>query len=351
MRKTSAYAAATNTSPLALTTIERRELGSSDVAIDIQYCGVCHSDLHTARGEWEDVVFPVVPGHEIVGKVKSVGNAVTRFKVGDVVGVGVMVGSCRRCENCASHLEQYCNDKTIFTYNTEDPHLPGRMTYGGYSKHIVVDQHFVLHIRETRDFAAVAPLLCAGITLYSPLKHFGAGPGKKVGIVGLGGLGHMGVKIAHALGARTSVFTTSRGKAEDAKRLGADAVVLSTDEAAMAREENTFDLIVDTIAASHELDPYAKLLRRDGTLCLLGVPPSKHPAIDVGSLLMKRRRIAGSIIGGLSETQEMLDFCAAKGIVADIEKIPIDRINDAYERMSKGDVKYRFVIDMASLPD
>lgn len=347
--KTSAFAAQSATSPLAHASIDRRDPGPRDVQFEILFCGVCHSDLHTARGEWPGITFPVVPGHEIVGRVTRVGAEVKGFKAGDLAAVGCMVDSCRTCTNCREGLENYCDNGTVFTYNSPDAHLPGKMTYGGYSKQIVVDERFVLRVSDKLNLAAVAPLLCAGITTYSPLKQFGAGPGKKVGIVGLGGLGHMGIKFAHAFGAHTVLFTTSPGKTEDAKRLGADEVVVSRNEAEMARHLNSFDFILDTVAVPHDLDAYNGLLRRDGTLCLVGAPPSPHPSPSVWNLLMKRRRIAGSCIGGIPETQEMLDFCARRGIVSDIELIPIQKINDAYERMLRSDVKYRFVIDMASL--
>lgn len=347
---TKAYAASTGSSPLALASIDRRDVGPRDVQIDILYCGVCHSDLHTARGEWPGIIFPVVPGHEIVGKITKVGVEATKFKVGDTAAVGCMVDSCKGCAACEGGLEQYCDKGgTVFTYNSPDKHFPGKATYGGYSKSIVVDERFVLRVNEKADLAATAPLLCAGITLYSPLKHWGASKGKKVGIVGLGGLGHMGVKLSHALGAHTVLFTTSPSKIDDGKRLGADEVVISRDEAQMNKHAGSFDLIVNTVSASHNLDAFTNLLRRDGTLCLVGAPEHPHPSPSVWPLLMKRRSIAGSAIGGIPETQEMLDFCAKNGIVSDIEMISMDQINHAYERMLKSDVKYRFVIDMATL--
>ena len=348
MSKTLAYAAQSATQPLAPFSIDRREPGPHDVQIDILYCGVCHSDLHTARNEWKNTIYPCVPGHEIVGKVVAVGNHVTRFKVGDTVGVGCMVDSCRTCPSCREGLEQYCEKGFTGTYNgprQED----GGNTYGGYSERIVVDEQFVLRVSHTENLAAVAPLLCAGITTYSPLRHWGAGPGKKVGIVGLGGLGHMGVKLAHAMGAHVVLFTTSPGKEADAKRLGADEVVISKDADQMARHAGSIDLIVNTVAAPHNLDPYLNTLKRDGTMCLVGAPAEPHPSPTVFNLIFKRRALAGSLIGGIAETQEMLDFCAQHGIVSDIELIPIDYINTAYERMLKSDVKYRFVIDMATL--
>jgi uncharacterized zinc-type alcohol dehydrogenase-like protein len=329
--------------------IERREVGPRDVQIDILYCGVCHSDLHTARNEWKNTVYPVVPGHEIVGRVTKVGNEVKSFKPGDLAGVGCLVDSCRQCPDCVESLEQYCTRDMVFTYNSPDKHLPGQMTYGGYSTQVVVDEHFVLHVSDKLDLPAVAPLLCAGITTYSPLRQWGVTPGQKVGIVGLGGLGHMGVKFAHAFGARTVLFTTSPGKAEDAKRLGADEVVISKNPDEMKRHLNSFDFILNTVAAPHDLDAYTELLKRDGTLCLVGVPEHPHPSPSVGNLIFRRRRIAGSLIGGLQETQEMLDFCAEHNITSDVEIIPMQKINEAYERMLRSDVKYRFVIDMASL--
>jgi len=347
MPQTPAYAAPAADQPLAPHAIERRTPGPHDVQIDILYCGVCHSDLHTARNEWGNTIYPSVPGHEIVGKVTAVGNEVTGFKVGDLAGVGCLVDSCRTCASCAEGEEQYCENGFVGTYN--GPAKEGGTTYGGYSTRIVVDEKFTLHIRHTDNLAAVAPLLCAGITTYSPLKHWHAGPGKKVGIVGLGGLGHMGVKIAHAMGAHVVLFTTSPGKQEDARRLGADEVVVSRDKAQMAAQTNSFDFILNTVAAPHDLDAFLTLLKRDGTMCLVGAPASPHPSPQVFNLIMKRRQLAGSLIGGIRETQEMLDFCAEHGIVSDIELIPIQDINEAYERMLKGDVKYRFVIDMNSL--
>lgn len=316
--------------------------------IEILYCGVCHSDLHTARNEWKNTVYPCVPGHEIVGRVTKVGERVKSFKVGELAGVGCLVDSCRDCPECREGLEQYCQNGFVLTYNSPDQHT-GKMTYGGYSTCIVVDEDFVLHVAENLDLAAVAPLLCAGITTYSPLRHWRVGPGSRVGIVGLGGLGHMGVKLAYAMGAEVTLFTTSPSKAVDAKRLGADEVVISKNAEEMKKQQNRFDFILNTVTAPHNLDAYVDLLRRDGTLCLLGAPEHPHPSPGVFNLLFKRRRIAGSIIGGIRETQEMLDFCAQRNIVSDIELIPIQKINQAYERMLKSDVKYRFVIDMSSL--
>ena len=348
MLKTLGYAAQNATSPLAPFNFERRDPGPKDVQIEILYCGVCHSDVHTARNEWQNATYPVVPGHEIVGRVMAVGSEVKKFKVGQTVGVGCLVDSCRDCIDCHEGLEQFCASGMIFTYNSPDKHT-GKMTYGGYSRHIVVDQHFVLHVSDKLNPAAVAPLLCAGITTYSPLRHWNVKAGQKVGIVGLGGLGHMGVKFSHAFGAHTVLFTTSPGKSEDAKRLGADEVVISRNPDEMKRHLNSFDFILNTVAASHSLDSYIELLKRDGTMCLVGAPEHPHPSPNIMNLIFRRRQVAGSLIGGLKETQEMLDFCAANGIVSDIEMIRMDEVNEAYERMLKSDVKYRFVIDMASL--
>lgn len=343
-----AYGAQTAASPLMPIEIERRSLGLDDVQIDILYCGVCHSDLHTARNEWKNTLYPSVPGHEIVGRIKAVGTNVTKFKVGDLAGVGCMVDSCGHCHSCADGEEQYCESGFTGTYN--GPVFGGDNTYGGYSQEIIVKESFVLHVsHHEKDLAAVAPLLCAGITTYSPLKHWGVGPGKKVGIVGLGGLGHMGVKIAHAMGAHVVLFTTSGGKVDDAKRLGADEVCISSDPEQMARYTNQLDFILNTVAAPHKLDPYLQLLKKDATMTLVGAPAEPHPSTEVFNLIFKRRQLAGSLIGGIAETQEMLDFCAKHGIVSDIETIPMDYINTAYERMLKSDVKYRFVVDMASL--
>ncbi|MCX6878051.1 MAG: NAD(P)-dependent alcohol dehydrogenase [Verrucomicrobia bacterium] len=342
------YAARSATSPLAPFHFERRLPGPHDVQIEIQYCGICHSDLHAVRGEWQGSVYPMVPGHEIIGRVTRVGPEVTGFMAGDLVGVGCLVDSCRTCAACREHLEQYCDSGFTLTYNSPDPHTGG-VTYGGYSNRIVVDQRFVLRIPEQLDPAACAPLLCAGITTYSPLRHWEVGPGQRVGIVGLGGLGHMGVKFARAFGAEVVLFTTSPGKAADAKRLGAHEVVISSDPAAMAAHASRFDFILNTVAAAHNLDPFITLLKRDGILCLLGVPELPHPSPAVGGLIFRRRQLVGSLIGGLQETQQMLDFCGKHDIVSDIELIPIQQLNAAYERLLRGDVKYRFVIDMGSL--
>ena len=344
-----AYGAQSATTPLAPLTIERRTPGGRDVAIDILFCGVCHSDLHTVRGEWAGTQFPSVPGHEIVGRVTAVGPKVTKFSVGDIVGVGCMVDSCQHCAPCEQGLEQYCDNGFTGTYNGPEQGT-GANTFGGYSAHIVVRESFVLRITHPEvQLAEVAPLLCAGITTYSPLRQWNAGPGKKVGIVGLGGLGHMGVKIAAAMGAHVVLFTTSDSKREDAKRLGAHEVVVSKNADEMAAHANSFDLIVNTVAAPHGLDAFLALLKLDGTMSLVGAPASPHPSPNVFSLIMKRRRLAGSLIGGIRETQEMLDFCAQHGIVADIESIRMDEIETAYERMLKSDVRYRFVIDMETL--
>jgi uncharacterized zinc-type alcohol dehydrogenase-like protein len=342
-----AYAAQSPTSALAPHAIQRRAPLANDVEIDILFCGVCHSDLHFARNEWGFTEYPVVPGHEILGRVTRVGANVTKFKVGDLASVGCLVDSCRTCDCCKKGLEQYCMTGAIFTYNGEDKHLGG-MTYGGYSERVVVDEKYTLRVPANLDPAAAAPLLCAGITTWSPLKHWNAGPGKKVGIVGLGGLGHMGVKFARALGAHTVLFTTSPSKVADGLRLGAHEVVISKDEAEMAKHANSFDLIIDTVSADHSLDALMALIKLDGTMCMVGVPPSPQQ-IAAFSLILPRRNLAGSCIGGIAETQEMLDFCGKHNIVCDIEKIRMDEINTAYERMLKSDVKYRFVIDMASL--
>ena len=342
------YAAHSATTPLVPFTFERREPGPHDVQIEILYCGVCHSDLHQARNEWGTTEYPIVPGHEIVGRVVRTGGAVAGFRAGDLAAVGCMVESCGTCPDCREGLEQFCQTGLTFTYNSPDKHT-GKMTYGGYSNQIVVDERFVLRLSDSLDLAGAAPLLCAGITTYSPLRHWAVGPGAKVGIVGLGGLGHMGVKLAHAFGAHVVLFTTSPGKTADAKRLGADEVVISKHAEEVTRHANSFDFILDTVAASHDLDAYLRLLKRDGTLCLVGAPDQPHPSPTVQELIARRRRIAGSLIGGIRETQEMLDFCAERGIVSDVEVIPIQRINEAYERMLRSDVKYRFVIDLASL--
>jgi uncharacterized zinc-type alcohol dehydrogenase-like protein len=335
--------------PLEPMTIERREPGPREIQIEIAFCGVCHSDLHTVRSEWGGTLYPCVPGHEIVGHVSLVGAAVTEFEIGDTVGVGCMVDSCQRCFACDDGLEQYCVHGFVGTYNSGSAGAPGH-TLGGYSQRIVVNEKFVLKISHPEhQLAAVAPLLCAGITTYSPLRHWNAGPGKKVGVVGIGGLGHMGIKLAHAMGARTVAFTTSESKRRDAFELGADEVIVSRKAEEMEPHGGSFDFILNTVAASHNLDAFTRLLKRDGVMCLVGVPEHPHPALDIGQLIFKRRSIAGSLIGGIAETQEMLDFCAERGIVSDIEMIPMQRIEEAYDRMQRSDVKYRFVIDNASL--
>ena len=346
---TRAYGAHAADQPLQPIDIERRTPGPGDVQIDIAYCGVCHSDLHTVRSEWGGTRYPCVPGHEIVGQVTAIGSAVTGFKVGDTVGVGCMVDSCQSCSACGDGLEQYCEKGFIGTYNgrTQDP--PGH-TLGGYSQRIVVSERFVLRVTHPEDqLAAVAPLLCAGITTWSPLRHWKVGPGMKVGIVGIGGLGHMGIKLARAMGAQVVAFTTSESKRQDAHDLGAHEVVNSRNASEVRAHAGTFDFILDTVAASHDLDAFTALLKRDGTLCLVGVPEHPHPSPSVGQLVFGRRSIAGSLIGGIAETQEMLDFCAAHGIVSEIEMIPVQQIDEAYERMQRSDVKYRFVIDNRSL--
>ena len=343
---TKAYAAKNATDPLTPFSFERRNLGNDDVQIEILYCGVCHSDLHTVRSEW-GIAYPCVPGHEIVGRVLKVGKDVNKFKEGDTVGVGCMVDSCRTCANCKDNLEQFCEKGAIFTYNSPDKHTGG-ITYGGYSESIVVDKEFVLKIPKNLDLAATAPLLCAGITTYSPLRYHNVTKGQKVGVVGLGGLGHVGVKLAKALGAHVVVFTTSPSKVEDALRLGADEVVNSKNEDEMQKHLNSFHFILDTVSAKHDINAYLLMLRRDGNLTQVGVPPEPL-LLSVGSLIFGRRSLSGSLIGGIKETQEMLDFCGKHNVTADIELIPIQNINEAYDRLVKSDVKYRFVIDMASL--
>jgi alcohol dehydrogenase (NADP+) len=345
--KTNAYAAQNATTPLAPFQFQCRDLGKHDVQIEILYCGVCHSDLHTVRSEWGGTTYPCVPGHEIVGRVVDVGAKVNKFKKGDTVGVGCMVDSCLTCANCKDNLEQFCEKGTIWTYNSPDKHTDG-ITYGGYSENIVVDKAFVLKIPKNLDLAATAPLLCAGITTYSPLHHHNVTKGQKVGVVGLGGLGHMGVKLAKALGAHVVVFTTSSNKVEDALRLGADEVVNSKNEDEMKKHLNSFHFILDTVSAQHDINAYLLLLKRDGNLTQVGVPADPL-SVQVGSLIYGRRSFSGSLIGGIKETQEMLDFCGKHNITADIELIPIQKIDEAYDRLVKSDVKYRFVIDMDSL--
>jgi len=344
---TKSYAAQSPTSPLGPHAIARRQPTPTDVEIDILYCGVCHSDLHVARDEWGGTAYPVVPGHEILGRVTRVGSEVTRFRAGDLAAVGCMVDSCRTCDHCTRGLQQFCLRGATFTYNSPDAHLGG-MTFGGYSERVVADEAFTLRVPANLDPARAAPLLCAGITTWSPLRKWGAGPGKEVGIVGLGGLGHMGVKFARAMGAHVVLFTTSAGKVEDGRRLGAHEVVVSSDADAMAKHASSLDLIIDTVSADHPIDAYLSLLRLDGTLAMVGVPPNPQQ-VRAFSLIMPRRNLAGSLIGGVPETQEMLDFCGTHGIACDIELIRMDQVNEAYERMLRNDVKYRFVIDMASL--
>ena len=350
MYNTKAYAAASATAPLASDTIERRDPTENDVQIEILFCGICHSDLHSVRDEWSDFMsttYPIVPGHEIVGRVTDVGSAVTKFKSGDLVGVGCMVDADGTCPNCKAGFEQFCQH-AIFTYNSPDKHKTAPVTYGGYSSSIVVDQRFVLRVPPNLDLAGVAPLLCAGITTYSPLHHWGVTAGKKVGVIGLGGLGHMGVKLAHALGAHVVVFTTSPDKTEDALRLGADEVVVSRNADEMQKHAGSFDFILDTVSAKHDINAYLNLLRLDGNITLVGAP-EKPLEVAAFSLIMGRRSLSGSMIGGIAETQEMLDFCGEHNITADVEVIPIQKVNEAYDRLLKSDVKYRFVIDMASL--
>ena len=350
MNRVKAYGATAADSLIAELTIPRRDVLSTDVKIDILFCGICHSDLHYARNEWSEVmptIYPCVPGHEIIGRVAEVGSEVTGFKVGDTVGVGCLVDSDRTCPNCREGLEQYCPGFTL-TYGTRDLHGTAPGTLGGYSESIVVDENFVLRIPENLDLAATAPLLCAGITTYSPMKHWNVDPGKKVGVVGIGGLGHMGVKFAHALGAQTVVFTTSPGKKADAFKLGADEVVISTDPEQMAKHAGSFDFILDCVAAKHDMNAYINLLKRDGNITLVGAPPEPLEIAGFG-LMFGRRSLSGSAIGGIKETQEMLDFCGEHNITADVEVIGVDKINEAYERMLKSDIKYRFTIDMSTL--
>jgi uncharacterized zinc-type alcohol dehydrogenase-like protein len=329
--------------------IKRRSVTPHDVEIEILYCGICHSDLHSARNEWRNTIYPIVPGHEIVGRVSGVGNQVTKFKAGDLAAVGCMVDSCGECEYCKQGLEQFCEPGNTLTFNSPDKHL-GAHTFGGYSESIVVDENFVLRVPDNLDLAATAPLLCAGITTYSPLKHWQVGPGKKVGVVGLGGLGHMAIKLAKAMGAHVVVFTTSPSKTEDAKRLGADEVVLSTDEDQMNAHAKSLHFILDAVSAPHDIDAYLNLLKVDGTIALVGAPMEPLPVTSF-NLILARRSFAGSNIGGIAETQEMLDFCSKHNITADVEMINIHQVNEAYERLLKGDVRYRFVIDMASLKE
>jgi len=347
MYNAKAYAAQSATSPLAPFDLQRRDPGPDDVQIQILYCGICHTDVHFARNEWQGTTYPCVPGHEIVGRVVKAGARVKKFKEGDLAGVGCMVDSCRVCESCKEEVEQFCLNGTIFSYNSPDKHLGG-MTYGGYSDSIVVDEAFTLRVPANLDLAASAPLLCAGITTYSPLRRHQVGKGQKVGVVGLGGLGHMGVKLAKAFGARVVVFTTSAGKTQDALRLGADEVVVSRNEAEMKKHLNSFHFILDTVAVQHDINAYLVQLRRAGTLVQVGVP-AQPLSVNVANLVFGARNFSSSLIGGIKETQEALDFCSEHGITSDIELTPIQKLNEAYERLVKSDVKYRFVIDMASL--
>jgi uncharacterized zinc-type alcohol dehydrogenase-like protein len=349
MPQAKAYAANSQTSPLAPTSIPRRDPTERDVEIQILFCGICHSDLHAVRNEWSEftpTVYPIVPGHEIVGRVTNVGSNVTKFKAGDLVGVGCMVAADLTCNECREDYEQFCPNR-ILTYNSPDEHLGG-VTYGGYSEYVVVDEHFVLRIPSNLDLAGTAPLLCAGITTYSPLRHWGVTKGKKVGIVGLGGLGHMGVKLAHAMGAHVAVFSTSPEKKEDALRLGADEAIMSRNTEEMEKHAGTFDFILDTVSAQHDINSYLALLARDGNLTLVGAPPEPL-GVAAFSLIGGRHSLSGSAIGGIRQTQEMLDFCGEHNLTADVEVIPIQKINEAYERLAKSDVKYRFSIEMASL--
>ena len=349
MYKAKAYSAASATSALASTVISRREPTENDVQIEILFCGICHSDLHTVRNEWVEAMpttYPCIPGHEIVGRVTRVGSAVTKFKPGDIAAVGCMVDSDGTCPECRAGYEQFCSNVTL-TYNFPDKHLGG-VTYGGYSDSVVVDERFVLRVPSNLDMAGAAPLLCAGITTYSPMRHWCVSKGKKVGVVGLGGLGHMGVKFAHALGAHVVVFTTSPGKKEDALRLGADEVVISRNADEVKKHSESFDFILDSVSADHDISAYINLLKRDGNITLVGAPP-KPLEVAAFSLLIRRRSLSGSLIGGIAETQEMLDFCGEHNITCDVEVIPIQKVNEAYERLLKSDVKYRFSIDMASL--
>lgn len=349
--QTMGYAALQENAPMTPFTFERRRVRASDVKIEILYCGVCHSDLHQVKNEWKKTLYPIVPGHEIVGRVVETGSAVHSFKVGENVAVGCMVDSCQTCGSCKEHLEQYCENGATFTYNSKDK-IDGNVTYGGYSSQIVVDEKFVLHLPKAFkevDFPRVAPLLCAGITTYSPLKHWKVGNGTKVGVVGIGGLGHMAIKLAAALGAHVVVFTTSKSKMEDAKRLGAHEVVISTNVEGMKKHNRSLNFILNTASAAYNLDTYMELLKRDGSMCLLGVPDQPYPTPSIRNFIFKRAKLGGSLIGGIQETQEMLAFCAEHHVLADIELIPIQKIDEAYKRMLKGDVKYRFVIDCASL--
>ncbi len=347
MHSSNGYAALDAQSSLAPFSFNRREPGATEIAVEVLYCGVCHSALHLVRNEWGNSIYPMVPGHEIVGRVVAVGSKVTKFKAGGIAAIGVIVDSCRQCSPCKNGEEQYCDEGATLTYAAKD-RVDGTITMGGYASNYVVDERFAHHVPANLELSAVAPLLCAGITTYSPLRHWKVGPGMKVGIVGLGGLGHMALKFAHSFGAHTVQFTTNLRKRDDALRLGVDEVVLSTDAAAMKDHFKSFDFILDCAAAPHSLDPYTALLKQDATMCLVGLP-EKFPVVNVGNLIFKRSALAGSMIGGMPETQEMLDYCGAHNITADVEVISIQKINEAYERMLRQDVKYRFVIDLSSL--
>jgi uncharacterized zinc-type alcohol dehydrogenase-like protein len=349
------YAVRSSSAPLVPHTFSRRDLRPNDVRIDILFCGVCHSDIHTVQGEWDGTVYthgtlyPCIPGHEIVGKVHSVGADVTSFRLGDLVAVGTMVDFCKECDNCKAGLEQYCVRYATWTYNAPD-RITGENTLGGYSDSIVVREDFVLRVNHSeKDLAAVAPLLCAGVTMWSPLRHWSAGPGKRVGVVGIGGLGHMGIKLAHALGAQVVAFTTSESKRQDALALGADEVVVSRNQDEMAAHAASLDLIINTVAAKHDLNPFLNLLRLDGTMTLVGIPAENHPSPAVTGLVGLRRSLSGSVVGGIAETQDLLDFCAKHNVLADIEITPIQKIQSAFDRVIASDIKYRFVIDMSSL--
>ena len=346
MIQSKGYAAQSASAPLTPFSFERRDPRPNDVVVEIAYSGICHSDIHQVRDEWGGSMYPMVPGHEIVGKVTAVGSAVKKFKIGDTVGVGVTVETCMQCENCLAHAEPYCKKGMVGTYNAKD--YEGNVTYGGYANNIVAPEHYVYSISSKLDLAATAPLLCAGITTWSPLKHWNVGPGKKVGVVGLGGLGHMALKFAHSLGAQVTLFTTSESKIADGKRLGADEVVISKDPQAMARHTGSFDFIIDCVSADHDINAYLSLLRLDGTICLVGLP-EKGVQVSSFAIVTNRHSLSGSMIGGMQETQEMLDYCAEHNIVSDIELIGVDKIDEAYNRVVKADVKYRFVIDMKTL--
>ena len=348
MKQIKAFGTKATEKPLEQLTIQRRELTARDIEIEILFCGVCHSDIHTARNDWGGTIYPAVPGHEIVGKITSVGSDVTKFKVGDLAGVGCLVDSCRTCDSCKKDLEQYCLTGFTGTYNGKDKHLGGH-TFGGYSEKVVVDEHFVLKVPSNLNLAAVAPLLCAGITTWSPLKHWNVKEGSKVAVVGLGGLGHMAIKLAKGLGATVTLFSRSLEKIEDAKKLGADEVIISTDAAQMKTVKGAFDLIIDTVPYVHDINPYISTLNISGTLVLVGYLGDLSPMLNTVAMILGRKSVAGSVIGGIAETQEMLDFCGKHNIVSDIEIIKMQDINEAYERMIESDVKYRFVIDMASL--